>query len=108
MSFFVRSPQRYYFLNRIRSDLLYSTSRMAKKKIDPFVEELKKENNVYEKINKSETFKDNLKSKIIRDFIPIIISLGIFSYFMYFILQKRKESIHLDDLNVKFFNRKKF
>jgi hypothetical protein len=102
MSFLSKNFHRYANLNPIKSNITLSISRLAKKKIDPFVEAKAKDKNMPINFNplKSETLKEKIKIKIIRDIIPLAIGFGICGYMLYLLYMKRKESLQLDDLNV--------
>jgi len=91
---------RNFFLNPLKSNMILSTSRLAKKKIDPFVEVKSTKREINTNPLKPETLREKIKNKLIRDIIPIAIGLGLCGYIMYLIKQKRNESSNLDDLNV--------
>ena len=101
MAYFTRNLQRYSLLKPIKSDMILSTSRFAKKKIDPFIEVKEKKSQDILNPLKKENMSEKIKNKIIREFIPLAIGLGLCGYMIYLLFKKRKESSNLDELNVK-------
>lgn len=104
MSFLSMNFHRYASLNPFKSNMSVSTARLAKKKIDLFVEAKVKDKDKVDDLNplKPETLMERIKNKIIRDIIPFAIGLGISGYMLYLLYKKRKESIQLDEMNVIF------
>lgn len=102
MAYFARNFQRNYFLNTLKNDTILNTARLAKKKIDPFVEPRANKSSANININplKKDSFAERFKNFIIREIIQLALCLGLGGYIVYLLIKKKRESLNLDEMNV--------